>query len=37
MATGEQVALQPALQGVLTEHLHHPPLAGQFATVQILR
>ena len=37
MATGEQVALQPALQGVLTQHLHHPTLAGQFATVQVFR
>jgi hypothetical protein len=29
MPAGEQVALQPALAGVLGEHLHHPAVPGQ--------
>ena len=31
VAPGEQVALEHPHQGVLAQHLHHPPKAGQLA------
>ena len=34
---GEQIALQPAEQRVLREHLHDPPIARELAAVGILR
>ena len=36
VAPGEQIAFQPALQGVLAEHLHDPAIRGEFAAVGIL-
>ena len=35
--SGQQIPLQPALQGVLGEHLHDPALAGQVRAVRVLR
>jgi hypothetical protein len=35
VATRQQIALQPALQGVLTEHFHHPSILGEFAAIHV--
>ncbi len=37
VAPGEQVALEPAEQGVLGEHLHHAPVARELAAVGVFR
>ncbi len=34
---GQQIALLPADEGVLGEHLHHPAVARQLATVRVFR
>ena len=37
VAPGQQIALVPALQGVLGEHLQDAPIRGQLATIGVLR
>jgi len=37
VAPGQHIPFQPALQGMLAEHLHYPPVGGEKAAVGILR
>ena len=34
---GQHVALEPAFERVLAQHLHHPPVVGQKAAVRVFR